>query len=183
MAELELQLCRLALDIEMTSRTGEAEEMELCDALAAARRDHKEAIQAVSYFRRVVESTSEVFDSLSTEDKTHEKNFRREFAEIGIEYFEELAKLYKRRGPRPADDTAAGGARAPQKASSKRMSMVKDPMMQQVKQRMKRASQYGRMSSIRTRPHRWPPLAMSPCTDHHPLWCNEIYALRHVVTL
>lgn len=151
-AELELQVCRLALDVETTSRKGEAEENALCDALAAARRDHKEAVKALSYFRRVLDATSEAFEALSNEDKAHEKNFRREFAEVGMEYYEELSRLYKRRGPRPADD--AQGDKPPQKLGSRRMSMGmgKDPAMQQVKQRMKRASQYGRMSAIRASP-------------------------------
>lgn len=145
-AELELQVGRLALDVEMTSCKGEAEEMGLCDALSAARRDQKEAVKAAAYFKRVLDATGEAFEALSNEDKAHEKTFRREFAEIGMEFYEELSKLYKRRGPRPADDAAA---KPPQRVASKRISMSKqDPAMQQVKQRMKRASQYGRLSAV-----------------------------------
>lgn len=168
-AELELQVCRLALDIEMTSRKGEAEEMGMCDALAAARRDHKEAVKAASYFRRQLDSTNEVFEVLSNEDKAHEKNFRREFAEIGMEFYEELSKLYKRRGPRPADADGAAAAKPPQKVASKRISMGRDPAMHLAKQKMKRASQYGRLSSIRARPDNSCPFPCPNVPHHHNL--------------
>lgn len=151
-AELELQICCLAVDVDRATRAEEAEEGALVEAVAAQRRVRTNAMRRATDFKREHEMFTEVVEAMSNEDKALEKNFRREFAEAGMEYYEDLVKLYKRRGPRPADADASikgatvGGRRVsvmgPRRVSQGAAAL--DSNASNVRLRMRRASQYGK---------------------------------------